>query len=205
MQGSHDLYWIAWARFAQHMGVKLEKETEKKLTIVENISSQCEWWWPYEGVCFVSEKPVTTKWDGPVLHGETGPAVKYEDGYSMYVWRGTRVPEKWIEDKSYITPEVALTWDNVEQRRCAMEIIGYEKLLKKMKAKLIDKDDDPTVGELYAVDHEALGGRAKFLRMYCPTGRWFAEPVPPDMKTALEANAWGWDLPAEIYKPRIQA
>jgi glyceraldehyde 3-phosphate dehydrogenase len=30
---------------------------------MDRIGSLCEWWWPYEGFCFVSEKPTSIKWD----------------------------------------------------------------------------------------------------------------------------------------------
>ena len=203
--GSQDLYWIAWARFAEHIGVKLKKETAEHLDIMERISTQCEWWWPYEGICVVSQRPTDVKFDDQRrLHSEAGPSVTYADGYSLYAWHGTRVPEEWIKNPGSLKAEDALKWENAEQRRAAFEIIGWEKFLKMMGAKLLDKDDDPTVGELYEVTHDAIGGTSKFLRMYCPTGRWFAEPVPPEMKTALEANAWGWDLPKEMYKPELQ-
>jgi hypothetical protein len=204
--GAQDLYWIAFYKFAEFIGTRFSEQQSNQLDIMDRIGSQCEWWWPYEGICFVSEKPVHIKWDDQKrLHSETGSAIEYADGYSLYSWHGTRIPEEWIKNKSKLTPDIALKWENAEQRRCACEIIGWEKLLNDMGAVLIDKDEDDMVGQLYEVDHPALGGKAKFLRMYCPTGRWFAEPVPPEMKTALESNSWGWDLPKEIYKPRKQA
>jgi hypothetical protein len=170
------------------------------------IGLECEWWWPYEGFCFVSERPIEVHWDDAKrLHNERGPAILYEDGYSLHAWHGARIPSEWIDDRNFLSPEIALRVDNAEQRRAACEIIGWEKLLSSLGARVIDADDDDTVGQLYEVNHSALGGRAKFLRMYCPTGRWFAEPVPLAMKTALEANSWGWDLPEELYKPRVQA
>ncbi len=47
-------------------------------------------------------------------------------------------------------------------------------------------------------------GKEKFLRVRCGTSRTFALPVPPEMKTALEANAWTWGLTPEEYKPEIR-
>ena len=187
--GSQDLYWICWARFAQEIGVKLKPETENRLNIIENISQQCEWWWPYDGICFVSEKPVNIKWDEGRLHGENEPAVLYEDGYAVYSWRGVNVPKEWIEDKSSLTPEMAITWENVEQRRCIAEIVGWHNVLEKLNAKTIDKDDDPLIGELLEVDIPDVG-RERFLKVQCGTGRTFALPCPPGMKTALDAQAW---------------
>ena len=36
------------------------------------------------------------------------------------------------------------------------------------------------------------------------TGRRFALPVPPDMTTALQANAWSYGLDETDYKPEIR-
>ena len=154
----------------------------------------------------ISDRPEIIKIDeAGRLHCENGPAVKWRDGMEQYYWRGVGIEDRWITDKKSLTPEIALKWENAEQRRAAMEIIGWQNLLTLLNAKEIDKDQDPTVGILYEADHEALGGKCKFLKMYCPTGRWFAEPVPPEMQTALEANAWGFDIPPTLYKVRVQA
>ena len=156
--------------------------------------------------CIVSDRPRVLKVDDQNRpHCETGPYIQWADGMGLFAWHGTMIPKEWILDKKSITPEIALKWENAEQRRCAMEIIGWNNMLTLMGAKLIDKDEDDTVGQLYEVNHTALGGKCKFLRMYCPTGRWFAEPVPPEMKTALQANSWGWGLEDWEYKPRVQS
>jgi hypothetical protein len=45
-------------------------------------------------------------------------------------------------------------------------------------------------------------GRERFLRVRCGTGRNFAIPVPPTLKTALAANAWTYDIPADLMKQK---
>ena len=189
--GSQDLYWVCCARYAQSIGVKLSAETDRRLDIMEGLSRQCEWWWPYEGICFVSEKPMQVNWDGEVLHSETGPAVLYEDGYAVYSWRGTGIPSEWIESPKSLTPEMAITWDNVEQRRCIAEILGWHNILidPRLNARSINKDQDPQIGELIEVDIPDVGTE-RFLKVVCGTDRDFALPVPPETKTALDAQAW---------------
>ncbi len=102
-----------------------------------------------------------------------------------------------------MTPAIALTWKNIEQRRCACEILGWINILKELKAKTIEKDEDPQIGELVEVTIPDIG-KEKFLRVECGTGREFAMPVPPEMKTALEANAWTWGLEAYQYQPEVR-
>jgi hypothetical protein len=202
--GSQDLYWIAWAKFAAHIGVKFTEQQSKRLDIMERIGFQCEWWWPYEGICFVSEKPVEINWDeNRRLHGEGKPSVKYDDGYAIYSWHGTNIPAEWVENKEFLTPEIALKLVNMDQRRAACEILGWAKILNQLKAKTIEKDKDPQIGELLEVIIPEIG-KEKFLRVVCGTGREFALPVPPDMKTALQANAWTYGLDAEQYHPEVR-
>jgi hypothetical protein len=195
--GTQDLYWIAWGKFAQEIGVVFDEDTLNKLDIMETISTECEWWWPFENVVVCSEKPLYVKWDDQGrMHGEGVPAVKYEDGYSLYSWHGVSVPEEWITDKA-ITAADALRWENMEQRRAACEILGWANILKELDAKVIDRDEDPTIGELLEVEIPDIG-REKFLRVLCGTGREFAIPVPPNMKTALSANAWTFAIPDDV-------
>jgi hypothetical protein len=123
------------------------------------------------------------------LHGETGPAVEYGDGTKIYVWHGVSVPGEWIENKESLDPKTAITWQNVEQRRAACEIIGWAKILEKLKSKVIDEDKNPHIGTLLEVNLPNMG-KEKFLKVLCGTGRTFAIPVPPEMKTAVQANSW---------------
>ena len=199
--------WASWGAyvtfFRDVMGWK--DEILDRFAIDEDLIRSCGWVWWHENVLAISDRPAFIHRDDQGrLHSETGPAIGYRDGWAISCWHGTAVPHEWIADRS-VTPEIALTWENAEQRRAACEIVGWEKLLAGMGAKLIDRDPEPTVGELYEVNHPAIGGRGRFLRMYCPTGRWFAEPVPPDVKTALEANAWGFGLEPHEYRPSFQS
>ena len=156
--------------------------------------------------CIVSDFPEILKVDDQNRsHCETGPSHRWRDGWSLYHWHGVEVPGEWIEDKASLTPEIALGWDNVEQRRAACEILGWAKILTALKAKTIDKDADPEIGELI----ETLipgSGKERFLRVLCGTKREFVLPVPREMKTALQANAWtfGFDDMRQFFKPEVR-
>ena len=144
----------------------------------------------YEDLVVFQHRPTQILMDDQErLHCDHGPAILYRDGFAVYAWHGVRIPAEWIEDKSSITPHMALTWENIEQRRAACEILGWNNILNVLDAKVIDEDADPMIGVLVEVDIPEIG-REKFLRVMCGTGREFALPVPPEMKTALESNAW---------------
>jgi hypothetical protein len=155
---------------------------------------------PHQHICWISERTcVVNQDDQSRIHCEDGPAIAYPDGFSVFAWHGTRVPSEWIADKATLNAAKALTHSNIEQRRAACEIVGWDRILDELNATTLNKDSDPLVGELVEVDIPDIG-RAKFLRVLCGTGRTFALPVPPNMHTALEANAWTYGLEPDFIR-----
>ena len=197
--GAHDLYWIAFYRFCQRLGVNYG-EAAKALDTMEAISSQCEWWWPYDGVVIASEKPVSIKWDDEQrLHSENGPAVEYADGYSLSAWHGQAIPGEWVAGNPPSARD-ALHWKNMDQRAAACEIVGWHNILEQLDAKVIDDSQNPIWGRLVEVDLPD-SGRERFLDAMCGTGRRFALPVPPKTKSVDEAQSvLHGGLPVEILK-----
>ena len=112
------------------------------------------------------------------------------------MWHGVRIPDAWLKTKP--TAKEALTWPNIEQRRCAAEIVGWAAIMNELKPRVIDTDD-PEIGELLEVDLPEAP-KSRFLRVRCGTGRLFCLPVPVEMKTALEANCWTYDVPPDVIK-----
>ena len=197
--GSQDLYWLAFYRFCQSIGVNYGVAS-KALDTMEAISSQCEWWWPFDGVVIASEKPVLIKWDDEQrLHSENGPAVEYADGYVLHSWHGQAIPGDWVTGNPPKASD-ALHWSNMDQRAAACEIVGWHKILEELDAKVIDDSADPIWGRLVEVDLPD-SGRERFLDAMCGTGRRFALPVPPKTKTVDEAQSvLHGGLPVEILK-----
>lgn len=132
------------------------------------------------------------------LHSANGPAMAWRDGFKLYYWRGIKVPGEWIESPSTIDPMVAINHPNAEQRRCAAEIIGWARIIEMLGASTVNKDEDPMIGELLEVSIENT--REKFLKVVCGTGRTFAIPVPPEMTTALQAQAWIHQLDESVMR-----
>lgn len=153
----------------------------------------------HEEFCIVSDFPEILKVDNENRpHCENGPSHRWRDGWSLYHWHGVAVPASWIERRETLDAKTALNWTNVEQRRAACEIVGWNNILRDLNAKTIDKDSDPEIGELVEVELE--GNRERFIRVRCGTGREFALPVPPETQTALEGNAWTFGVDASIIK-----
>jgi len=205
MWGGEELYWIAWLMAGGIAGVRYDNSQIERLQRWEEINKSCGWYVPYDGLVICCERHKSVHFDAERrLHSSSGPAILCRDGYTVHCWHGTRVPSEWIERPEELTAEVALTWENIEQRRCAAEILGWEKILEEINALTIDKDTDPEIGELVEAWLPGEGGpsRERFLRVRCGTGRSFALPVPPEMQTALEANAWTYGVDGDLIKQK---
>ena len=189
--GSWWISFVAWAVF-----VRDELGCEIPVGPREDTDSSAGWWWPHKKFVMLCDRPAELHRDvDGRLHFPTGPAISWRDGWGLHFWRGTRVPKEWIESPQTLDPALALNHENVEMRRCVAEILGWEKVLRLLNPVTIQTDEDPEIGTLLEV--EIAGNRERFLKVQCGTGRNFVLPVPPDVSTALEANAWTYGLEAE--------
>lgn len=187
-------FWAGWPAqttfFREVCGLDLGEHINKCLEAYANLSRSCAGIWPNRDFIVLCERPkLIARDNGGRLHRADGPAFECRDGWGVYMWHGVEVPSEWITNKASLTPEIALTWANAEQRRAAAEIIGWPKIMSAVNARVIDQDEDPMIGTLLECD---LPGspKSKFLQVKCGTLRDFVLPVPTEMQTALEAQAW---------------
>lgn len=180
------------------------RDSDPILSLVE-LAKYSGWMVAHQKVCWASDRHSFVKLDNEGrLHCDNGPSIAYSDGFKVYSWRGTVVPRKWIEDKGSLSAKEALGQENAELRRSACEILGWHNILKELDAKTINADKDPQVGKLVEVNIPDAG-LARFLLVLCGTGREFALPVPNEMRTAIEAQAWTWGLDTEEFvKPEVR-
>jgi hypothetical protein len=143
------------------------------------------------------------------LHCPDGPAVAYPDGWSVWSWHGTRVPQDLIEtgwDTATILAE-----RNAEIRRCAIERMGWGTFIQESGLSLVASAPDPGNAphhlELYELPEE-LGDlyddQARIL--LCVNGtaerdgtrHRFGLPVPAHHTDPVEAAAdlYGWPVTA---------
>jgi len=196
--GQHDVYWLSYYAFARDvLGLTSEANPTPQLKVAEHVC----WWWPFENICVVSERPTKLCIDDEGrLHCEDGKALEFSDGWGFSSWHGTRIPDEWVTtDKNELDPALALTWPQIEQRRCAAEIIGWGKVLERVKYKVIDNNPDPHVGMLISVDLPDAPD-SRFLKALCGTGRTIALPVPNNMTTAEEANCWTYNIDVKAFR-----
>ena len=137
--------------------------------------------------CIVSDFPERILVDDQNRpHCPDGPSHRWRDGWSLYHWHGVRVPAEWIENPDALDAKTAVTWPNVEERRAAIEILGWSRVLGELDAKSLGGNPDPKIGELIEVhlpfedDDGNDTTRALFLKAQCGTGRTIFEAVDPD-------------------------
>jgi hypothetical protein len=199
--GNHWSGWVAYLSFFRHVaGLGLDYSRWQHYETAAEFGPR----FVHSRFTIVSELPEFILRDTRGLpHSEHGPYVRWRDGRELYYWHGTKVPREWITDRASIDPALALTWPNIEQRRALAEIVGWHRVLELLHARTIDADKDPQIGTLLEVDIPDAGA-ARFLRVQCSTGRTFVLSVPVEMATALQANAWTYQLDADQYTPEVR-
>jgi hypothetical protein len=137
------------------------------------------------------------------LHAPDGPAVAWPGGAHYYFWRGIQVPEHFIAEPDRLNPRRILEERNQELQRVMLERLGYDRFILELGAVPVQADE---FGALYRVRRQY---REPFALVHVtnstpePDGsrkRYFLR-VPPDVKTAREAVAWTFGLPADEYRP----
>lgn len=200
--GCHEAGWLSYYDFFKEV---CNLEVCSKLDGLFALAKTAGWCNVYEDIAVIQDRPSQIRFDDSgTLHCENGPAIGFRDGFGLYAWHGVRIDREWIENPdTALSPSIALTWPNLEQRRVACEIMGWARILEELDAKVIDTNKDPQIGVLLEATIPEIG-RERFLKVVCGTGRTFALPVPPNMKTALEANAWTYGLSPEEYAPEVR-
>jgi len=197
----HWCSWEAFYLFGHEIGVQYKAENIALLLEWARLSKSVGWWAPWDGICFVSDRPRRVQFDAENrLHCETGKAVEYSDSWGVSAWHGTRVPDEWITDRASLTAKIALTQENLELRRAAIEIVGWHNVLRELGATVVDEDENPEHGTLVEVQLPDLPRRSRFIHVQCGTGREFAIGVPNECQTVFEAQAWMAGMPVSKFQ-----
>jgi hypothetical protein len=204
MFGSQESSWLSyWDYYKSETCVEVDD-----LSYMKEIALHCGWVYTGDTDVIIHDRPEIIKRDeNHALHCEDGPAIRYLDGYEFYSWHGQIIPKEWIVDRASLTPEIALGQRNTELRRAACEILGWVNVIERLNCRVIDQDADEMIGTLLEVHIPNIGNDSmleKFLKVRCGTGAEFAIPVPPEMRTALEANAWTYGLKPTEYVPEVR-
>jgi len=171
--------------------ISLDKKTNVVFDIFKNITKELHFFFVFEKIVFISEKPKYIKYNSNnQLHCESGPSVEYGDGYSMYNLNGVLVNRNIVETSfDRLDARLLLSERNAEVRREIVRKIGIERICKDLGAQVIEKGTDQ-IGqpcELLKLDI-GDGNKRPYLKMINPSiGTYHIEGVPPGCDTIEKA------------------
>ncbi len=198
--GQHDASWVGYYDYLSKIGIKGTESLEG----IKTITQSCGWWWPFENLCILSDRPTEiTRDNRGRLHNETGMVMRYADGWGFYAWHGILVPDYVILLPEPIDLEMIEAEPNVEVRRVLIERFGLDNYLKERQVIKIHQDK---CGILYRMN---LQGDEPVLVVHVvnsspePDGSYkeYFLRVPPTMTRARQAIAWTFGLTEEEYEP----
>jgi hypothetical protein len=203
--GCHDSYWVAFYEFGRQIGKgNYDENTTGLLDVMLDVCKTSYWFYPFDELCLISDRPCVSHMDmNNRLHNPDGIAYGFTDGYGIYSMSGVTMPRWTIEEKEKLNAETIIAESNAEIRRQMMVLYGWDKFLTSVKAKLLDKDPDPLIGELWSfkdVDgveikiNKALNGTPEM----DGSEKWYSFRVPTDTKRAIDGNRWTYPLCREM-------
>ena len=204
--GQHEAGYLGWCDAMQLIGVNLD------VAGLSTVARNAGWWWPMRDTVILTDRPDTLHRDPQGrLHCETGPALRYRDGWAIHAIHGVRVPADLIETGWDV--KRTLEEDNAEVRRAAIELTGWDRFIADAGLTLIasapDPGNPPHELELYDLPdrlRDMYDDQARIL--LCTNGsvepdgtrRRYGLPVPAHHNdpVAAAADLYGW--PAEAYR-----
>ena len=217
--GQHEAPWLAHCVAGPQLGLaRYSREDAEILDINCALARATGWWWPFDDVCVMAERPTTlhteptpdARFGQRRLHHDEAPAIQFADRKALYVLHGTVVPE-WVMDDP--TVERIARERNVEVRRCAIERLGWDVYISEAGMTLIDQADDPGNVDgtlaLYATPPSVRrSGRILLVlngsRERDGTRRRYGLPVPDGMSSALDAAGWTYGISGDDYSRLVR-
>jgi hypothetical protein len=202
--GQFDASWVGL--YESFHALHLTAVTEE-LAGICMLTQSCGWWWPFSGLCILTERPTSlARDDEGRLHNASGPALTYPDGWSIFAFHGVRVGEAVIRRPESITVRQIQRESNAEIRRVLLDKYGFDRFVLDGGGQRIHTD---SFGTLYRCE---LPGEEPGL-IVCVTNstpeadgthKRYLLRVPPSITTAREAVAWTFGMSEQDYSPTIE-
>ncbi|MDI2131565.1 DUF6745 domain-containing protein [Yinghuangia seranimata] len=209
MGGQHDAAWLAAFDGLRRCFPELaHSPAAPALDAVGRVARAAGWWWPYERVVLVAERPTQLHRDENArLHSGEGAALAFPDGFALHAWRGMPIPADFVTglgprgsslDATRIRNE-----DNAELRRVMLEIYGYDRYLSEVGAQPLHRDATGVLWRIQLPGDEPVVMVEVLNSTPEPDGsvRTYWLRVPPTTRTARAGVAWTFGLTEEEYHP----
>ena len=151
---------------------------------------QSFFWIPLTTASLMSQPPTTFATNHrKQAHSTAGPAIAWDTKIERYYLEGMRTPD-WVITKPDAL-KVINTINNAELRRVAFDCIGWDDSLKALNAKIIDKNKDKKLGQLYELPNESYNLLIVQNASPHPGGHYetYGLPCSKDSQSAEEAQA----------------
>ncbi|MEU1528635.1 DUF6745 domain-containing protein [Streptomyces fagopyri] len=195
--GQHDAAWLS----------AFDTDRPGPLDGAAMVARAAGWWWPYERVAVVCERPTELHRDeAGRLDRADGPALGYEDGFELYAWRGMPVPGEFLGELAALDPKRIRDEENAELRRVMLEFYGYDRYLAESGAVPVHRDETGILWRLELLGDEDVVMVEVVNSTPEPDGtsRTYWLRVPPTTRTARAGVAWTFGIAAEVYQPLRQ-
>ncbi|SNS63119.1 DUF6745 domain-containing protein [Actinomadura mexicana] len=197
--GQHDGPWLA---LFESLG-----RLDGPLAGLAEVARSAGWWWPYERLVILSERPSELHRDEPGrLHRGNGPALAYPDGFGLHAWRGMPIPAGFVASLTDLTPDRISSEQNAELRRVMLEIFGYDRYLAETGARPRHRDETGVLWTIELPGDEPVAMVEVVNSTPEPDGthRTYYLRVPPDTQTARAGVAWTFGVDEADYHPEKQ-
>ena len=203
--GQHELSWLAACDYLRHvLDSRAETEPLRGLTLLaENVG----WMQAHEQTCWLAERPILLCADArDRLHHASGPALRFADGWSFWVWRGVEVPRWIIEQPESITLASIDRELDVQVRRCMIEIMTPQRYVAEGGAVCVAEDETGILWRRSWLAADAWAAVEVVNATPEPDGsrKHFFLQVPANLRTAREAVAWTYGMPADAYAQLVR-
>ena len=129
--------WAGWFEGAAELGVQFDADTFALFT---------DWAKDVLFVAFagkavvVAERPELVMWRDGLLHNDSGPSLRFSDGWSLWMIGGVRVTQQIVEDPASLTVEQIDNEKNAEVQRIMRERFGEGRYLRETGATVVHMD-----------------------------------------------------------------
>jgi hypothetical protein len=202
VSGGLDAVWCAVAAAVRELFPDVHGP--ERLAGLERVTAAAGWWWPFERVAVMCERPVSVyRDDAGRFHRADGPALAWPDGFAVHAWHGTPVAASMIARLADVRVEDIRDEPNAELRRILLEHYGFDRYLRKVGAARLHQDAAGTLWRAEVPGDEPLVMVEVINATPEPDGtdRVYWLRVPPGTRTAREGIAWTFGLSEEQYRP----
>jgi hypothetical protein len=211
--------WVAWRSFFRDVcDLELPGALWDRARALEEVTRSACWWWPWGSFVMVCDRPAVIHrervgpdgWGSHRLHCDSGPAIAWRDGWSLWFLHGVQVDERTVMHPETLTWQDVLREENAERRRIMAERMGWDRLVEEAGCELVHEVDDPANAphtlRLWTLPDDLYGEPVRLVTMTNASPdldgseRRYGLTVPATHSHAGEAIAWTFGLTWDEYR-----